>query len=407
MRSGFAITVALRFLREGRFQSLLIIVGVAAGVAVVTYVSALITGLQGNTIERTLGTQPHLVVKPPEERSVPSAAAAASASALRDVQPRAQRPRTVEQWRAVEQELAATPGVLAVSSIVSGSVLAVRGEASRSVALLGIEFDAYDRIVSLRTRVVQGQPRVAPGEAIVGVQLAQDLGVGVGERFAVRTGSGTAETFKVAALIDLGNRDLNRRSVYVTHSSAQSLLGVPGGMTQVYATVGDLFGAEALARDVSRRTGFEVESWMASNAQLLSALNAQTVSTGLIRGFTAVVVMLGIASVLVVSVVQKGKEIGILRAMGATRAQMTQVFLVQGAVVGLTGSVIGVALARLLLWAFSTFVRGSDGQPLFVVGMSWQLALTVPAVALLAGVIAAVAPARRAARLDPAQAIRM
>lgn len=404
---GFAFTVALRFLREGRLQSLLIVVGVAAGVAVVTYISALIEGLQGNTIQRTLGTQAHLVVKPPEERSLPSAGAASGTTRLRDVQPRAQRPRTVDQWHSIEQELARTPGVTAVTAVVSGSVLALRGEASRSVALLGIDFDGYDRIVALRDKVVQGAARVAPGEALIGEQLAQDLGLGVGDRFVIRTGNGLAETLKVAGLYDLGNRDLNRRNVYVTLTLAQSLLGVPGGATQVYATVADLFGADRTARELTRRLGIEVESWMESNAQLLSALNAQTVSTGLIRGFTAVVVMLGIASVLVVSVVQKSKEIGILRAMGATRAQMTRVFLVQGALVGLAGSVAGLALAALLLWLFSTFVRGSDGLPLFVIGLNWRLALTVPLVATLAGVVAAVAPARRAARLDPAQAIRI
>ncbi len=404
---GFAITVALRFLREGRFQSLLIVIGVAAGVAVVTYVSALIDGLQGNTIERTLGTQAHLVVSPPEERSLPSLPVASGSAALRDVQPRAQRPRTVDQWRAVELELARTPGVTAVTSVVSGSVLAVRGEASRSVALVGIDFDGYDRIVSLRQRLVQGVPRVAPGEALIGIQLALDLGVTVGDRFVVRTGGEASDTFKVAGLIDLGNRELNRRSVFVTHTAAQSLLGIPGGVTQVWATVADLFGADRIAQRVARQLGLQVESWMETNAQLLSALNAQSVSTGLIRGFTGMVVMLGIASVLVVSVVQKRKEIGILRAMGATRGQMTRVFLVQGALVGLAGSLIGVALAQALLWGFSTFVRGSDGQALFAVGLNWRLAITVPLMATLGGVLAAVAPARRAARLDPAQAIRV
>ena len=153
--------------------------------------------------------------------------------------------------------------------------------------------------------------------------------------------------------------------------------------------------------------GHQVESWMASNAQLLSALDAQTVSTRLIRAFTALVVMLGIASVLVVWVVQKGKEIGILRAMGATRLQMTQVFLFQGALVGLAGSLLGVVAAAGLLWGFSRFVTGSDGLPLFIVSLEPRLALTVAAGATLCGVLAAVAPARRAARLDPAQAIRL
>jgi lipoprotein-releasing system permease protein len=117
--------------------------------------------------------------------------------------------------------------------------------------------------------------------------------------------------------------------------------------------------------------------------------------------------MLGIASVLVVSVVQKRKEIGILRAMGATRAQMTRVFLMQGGIVGLVGSVLGAVLAKLLLWAFSMFVLGSDGKPLFMTELPLDLAVTVTLVATMCGVLAAAAPARSAAKLDPAQAIRL
>jgi lipoprotein-releasing system permease protein len=407
MALGFAFTVALRFLREGRMQTLLIVFGVAVGVAVVSYISALIQGLQGNTIRRTLGTQAHLVVQPPEQRALASLALAPGTAALREVQARAQRPRTIDNWRAVEQALGQTPGVKAVTALASGSMLAVRGEASRSVTLSGIDLDGYDRIVSLRGALVQGVARVAPGEALVGVQLASDLGVALGDRFVLRSGGEAVQTLRIAGLLDLGNREINRRSVFVGRGAAESLLGIPGGVTQVWATVDDPFAAQDIADRASRQLGLQVESWMETNAQLLSALNAQGVSTGLIRSFTALVVILGIASVLVVSVVHKRKEIGILRAMGATRAQMTQVFLVQGALVGLVGSLLGIVLAALLLWGFSTFVRGSDGLPLFVVTLSWDLALKVPLAATLAGMLAAVAPARSAARLDPAQAIRL
>ena len=407
MGPGFAFTVALRFLREGRMQTLLIIVGVAVGVAVVSYISALIEGLQANTLRRTLGTQAHLVVQPPEQRAQPSLDAAGGAAVLREVQARAQRPRTIDNWRAVQQALADAPGVVAVTALASGSMLAVRGEASRSVTLAGIDLDGYDRIVPLRGSLTRGVARVAPGEALVGEQLASDLGVGLGDRFVVRSGDEAVETFRIAGLLDLGNREINRRSVFVGRGAAQSLLGIPGGVTQVWAKVSDPFAAEGIAERASRQLELQVESWMATNAQLLSALNAQNVSTSLVRLFTALVVVLGIASVLVVSVVHKRKEIGILRAMGATRAQMTRVFLAQGALVGLAGSILGMLLAVLLLWGFSTFVRGSDGLPLFVVTLGWDLALKVPLVATLAGMIAAVAPARSAARLDPAQAIRL
>jgi lipoprotein-releasing system permease protein len=150
-----------------------------------------------------------------------------------------------------------------------------------------------------------------------------------------------------------------------------------------------------------------VESWKEVNAALVSALNAQSVSTGVIRAVVMVVVVLGIASVLVVSVVQKQREIGILRAMGATRGQVVRVFLLQGAIVGAIGSAVGVVLAAAMVKAFTTFVRGSDGLPLFPIDFTPGLALGVAALATACGVLAAIAPARRAARLDPAQAIRL
>ena len=156
-----------------------------------------------------------------------------------------------------------------------------------------------------------------------------------------------------------------------------------------------------------RQLPYQVESWQETNAQLVTALNAQSISTNLIRVVVLVVVVLGIASVLVVSVVQKRREIGILRAMGATRGQVLRIFLLQGALVGAVGSLLGLVLARLMIFLFTHFVRGSDGQPLFAIGLPLPLALQVGLVALACGVLAAIAPARRAAAMDPAQAIRL
>jgi len=105
--------------------------------------------------------------------------------------------------------------------------------------------------------------------------------------------------------------------------------------------------------------------------------------------------------------VQKRREIGILRAMGATRAQILRVFLVQGAVVGAIGSVLGIALAWAMVWLFTHFVRGSDGLPLFIIVLQASTALRVALLTTACGVLAAIAPARSAAAMDPAQAIRI
>ena len=402
---GFERRVALRFLREGRMQTLLIIVGVAAGVAVVAYISALISGLQANTLTKTLGAQAHLTIKAPQDEVAPARAAASGVTALTMTQPRAQRLRTITNWQAMLPLLEAMPEVAAVSPMVSGAGLALRGEAAKSIALMGVDLDRYDRIIGLRSKVVAGSARLGPGEAILGRELADDLGVRVGDRVALTTGtgspsatgaaSGVSDSVRVTALVDLGVRDLNRRTVIVPLRAAQSLLGLPGGATVLDLTLVDVWAAQELAERLRRQFPGEIESWQQANAQLVSALNAQSVSTGLIRAVVMVVVVLGIASVLVVSVVQKQREIGILRAMGATQGQMLRVFLLQGAIVGGLGSLLGVLLAAGLVWAFVTFVRGSDGLPLFQITLAPGLALRIAALATLCGIVAAVAPARR------------
>ena len=407
---GFEFRVALRFLREGRMQTVLIIVGVAAGVAVIAYISALISGLQANTLAKTLGAQAHVTLRAPDDLVTPAAPALPDAAALTETQPRAQRLRSVANWQALVPLLEGLPAVAGVSPMVSGSGLALRGEASQAIALMGVDLDRYDRVVGLRSKVVSGSARLAPGEAVIGRELAQDLGVRAGDRLTVQTGSvsgSVSDSVRVTALVDLGVKDLNRRTVIVPLRAAQSLLALPGGATQLDLTLKDVWVAQNLARELQSQFPYKIESWQESNAQLVSALNAQSISTSIIRGVVLAVVVLGIASVLVVSVVQKGREIGILRAMGATRGQVLRVFLVQGAVVGALGSVLGLLLAVALIWVFTHFVRGSDGLPLFSIALPLPMALQIALIASVCGVLAAVAPARRAAALDPAQAIRI
>ena len=376
---GFELRVALRFLREGRMQTVLIVVGVAAGVAVIAYITALISGLQNSTLTKTLGAQAHISVRAPDDVVTPAAAPQPGARMLTETQPRAQRPRSVANWQALLPILEKLPNVAGVSPMVSGAGLALRGEAVLSIALMGVDLERYDRMIGLRSKVVSGTARLEPGEAIVGRELAQDLGV----------------------------RDLNRRTVIVPLRAAQNLLALPGGATGLDLTLHDVWTAQALAEALRSQFPYKIESWQESNAQLVSALNAQEVSTSIIRAVVLAVVVLGIASVLVVSVVQKQREIGILRAMGATRGQVMRLFLVQGAVVGAVGSALGLLLAVALIWAFTHFVRGSDGLPLFNITLPLDTAVQVALVATVCGVVAAIAPARRAAQLDPAQAIRI
>ena len=403
---GFEWRVALRFLREGRMQTLLIIVGVAAGVAVIAYITALVNGLQANTVNKTLGTQAHISLRAPDDAVTPSWPHAFGVEVMTESQARAQRLRSVANWQALLPLLEQRPEVRTVSPMVSGSGLALRGEASQSIALMGVDLERYDRMADLRGKRVSGELRLEPGEAVLGTELARDLGLRVGDRFSVNTGR-VSESMRVTALVDLGIKDLNRRTVIVPLRSAQSLLELPGGATVIELQVHDVWTAEQVAAELRRMLPYKIESWQETNAQLVSALRAQSISTAVIRIVVAIVVVLGIASVLVVSVVQKQREIGILRAMGATRGQIQRVFLVEGALVGALGSVLGVLLSMSLIWLFSVLALGSDGMPLFAIHLPFETAVRTALLAVVCGVLAALAPARRAARMDPAQAIRL
>ena len=403
MRLPFAWMVCLRYLREGRMQTLLILAGVTAGVAVIIFLTTLISQLQASIIDKTLGSQAHIVMKPPRAVNLPSLPGSSTAAI---VQPRAQRLRSIDQWEAVARLAAQTQGVQAVSPILSGAGFAARAEANQPIALLGVDPQAYQRIVRMDRYLTLGRFDVSGANTVIGVELAKDLGVAVGDKIRVITMEGRNDLLTIAGIFDIGNRDLNRRWVYSSIKMAQSLLDLPGGIPDIDLRVTDLFQAERTALELQAQTGLTVDSWMQTNAQLLTALKSQSMSNNLIRFFVVLIVAVGIASVLVVSVVQKQKEIGILRAMGATPRRVMSVFLLQGGFYGLLGSALGSGLSLALLNFFSSFSRNADGTLLISPDIEPSVVAWACALALVVGLLAAALPARRAASMDPVQAIR-
>jgi lipoprotein-releasing system permease protein len=397
IRLPFAWLVALRFLREGRMQTLLILAGTTGGVAVIVFLTQLITQLQAQIVDRVLGSQAHVILRPLEEANRRAVDEDGYATLI---EPRAQRLRSIDQWETV-MRLAA-----AVSPMATGPGFAVRGQANRSIALMGVDAERYRQIVRMEEYMQSGRFAVEGTHAVIGVELARDLGLRQGDKLRVAMANGRDELLQVGGIFDIGNKDLNRRWVFVTLPLAQSLLDLPGGVSNLDLTVADIFAAREIADTLRGATGLSVDNWMQTNAQLLAALRNQTVSNNLIRSFVTLIVALGIASVLVVSVVQKQKEIGILRAMGASRGMVLRVFLIQGAVVGAVGSVAGSALAFTLLQVFSSIYRNADGSPLFAAELEPRFMVLAALVATSVGLLSALIPARRAARMDPVQAIR-
>lgn len=393
-------TIAISFLRDGRAQSLMITLGVAVGVAVIVFVTALIQGLQANIIERTLGTQAHIRLLSPDEINQVQMPPSGTMHLLLEDK-RAQRLRSINNWQQVSATLDKMPSLTAVSPVVSGPAFARRGEALESVVLVGIDLKRYTQIIPLGQYLLNGRLRVGADDAVIGSLLAKDLGLQVGNKLRLQTGQQNSVVVSIAGIFELGVRELDSRYVYLDLKQAQSLLGLPGGVTVIDLTVSDIFEAQNIAAQVERLTSLQADSWIKTNAQLMNALSAQSLSTNMIIVFVGISVAFGIASVLSVSVVQRTREIGIMRATGATQNQILRIFLIQGAVFGLLGSVFGSAVSYALVWVFNTF-----GPGLFYIPIPASLITVAMVLATLTGVIAAAVPSRRAAALDPVVAIR-
>ncbi|MDC7700489.1 ABC transporter permease [Vogesella indigofera] len=402
---NFVWTVAWRLLREGRFQTALILAGVSIGVGVIVYITAIVSGLQANIIDRTLSTQAHVVLRPADIVNQAPLTVPGSVK-LADIAKRTQHENTIANWSGIVTRARGTPNVSAVAAMASGPGVAQQGGVRKSIVLMGVELDDYSQVVRLDNKLQAGRLLLPTGTALIGKELAADLGLQPGGRLRLQTATGGSQSMTVGAILDFGLKDLNKRWVLLPLREAQNLLGFQRDITEIYVKSERLFEAESLAANLALATGLTADSWQSSNGQLVTALKSQTASSLMIRVFVTFAVALGIASVLVVTVVQRQREIGILRAMGTPASRILAVFLLQGGLVGLFGSLFGSLLGAVMAEGISRLAKTEDGSPLFPVVLDGELFITTALIATLVGVLAALLPALRAARLDPVVAIR-
>ena len=401
----FEWVLATRFMREGFLQTLFIIAGVALGVSVIVFMSALLAGLQSSIFKTLLDYQAQIVISPPDE--VPRVLRrGGDVETATLVQPRAQRPRSLDQWQKLRDNTLAISGVLVVAPVVEGAAFILRGNAISGVGVRGIEPDSYLRLIALKEKIIAGSADITSTDIVIGAKLAKDLGVWTGDKLTIQAASGASSVLFVSGIFDFGNQAQNAGIVYMALRTAQSLLALPGGATSLQVKVTEPFEAETLAAQIAAQPDIKVESWIKTNAEFFKALSGQTLTFFMIRLFVGITAALGIASVLVVSVVQKSKEIGILRATGTTRGLILRVFLLQGAIFGFLGSLVGSLMGWGFLTAWRGYARNDEGVPFFTLDVGPMLFLYVALGATLVGTLSALFPAQRAARLDPAVAIR-
>jgi lipoprotein-releasing system permease protein len=213
----------------------------------------------------------------------------------------------------------------------------------------------------------------------------------------------------VVGFLDFNVSVINNGWVVTGIDTASSLFGYENAVGTIEIQVDQVFEADAIGAKVAQIVNNDkliVDNWKDQNAELLSGLNGQSISSLMIQIFVLVAVVLGIASVLAITVIQKSKQIGILKAMGITDAKASSIFLLQGFILGIIGAALGILFGLLLSYAFATFALNPDGTPVIPLSINYNFILTSGMIAVVSAMIASVMPARRSSKLTTIEVIR-
>jgi lipoprotein-releasing system permease protein len=389
--------IALRFLLRGKGQTLLIVLGIAVGVAVQFFLSSLISGLQVSLIANTVGSSPHIRVLPADRlagRIISGGPRSDSGRVLNEER------TEIHSWQQYVNDLRKDPRILRAAPAANGQGFIERGSAVVAVLVKGLTAPDGLDIYKIRENTVAGLPELASDSALLGRRVADRLALAVGDKFFLRNDRGAQMFLRVGGIFDLGAAAGNEL-VVVAMDMVRSFFAMEG-VSAIEAQVQDVFAAEKIAREYGRQyERVKLESWQEKNRELLTALRSQSTSSVTIQFFVIVSISLGIASVLGIAAVQKQRQLGILKAMGTTDRSASRIFVIQGLLLGGVGSVLGLAFGLLMGYGF---VSGTGAS--FGLEISARTLLTPIVLALLASVIASGIPARRAAKLSPIEVIR-
>jgi lipoprotein-releasing system permease protein len=381
-----SLRIAWRFLKSSPVQTSLILLGIAVGISVQVFIGSLIGGLQNDLIDTAVGSSSQITATP------------------------ATRGELISDWEPLLAGLSGISGITEVSPTADapGFLGFEDREDTFPVTVRGFDFTAAEGIYGFGESLISGTLPGASNQILVGQKLAEEAGIAPGDTVLVLTPTGQPKEVQVSGVFDLGNASLNERWLAAGIPLVQDIFGLGTGITSIEMQVSDVFAADTLAAEAAKilPDSLDVTNWKVENEALLSGLRGQSISSYMIQLFVVVSVLLGIASVLAVSVIQKSKQIGILKAMGIKDKDASLVFLFQGLMLGILGSGLGILLGIGLGWSFTKFALNPDGTPVVALLIDPGFIALSGLLGVVASVIAALLPGIRSSRLNPIEVIR-
>lgn len=382
---GLAFSIATRFLKASKGQTLLIVIGITIGVAVQIFIGSLIDGLQVSLIDRTIGSSSQITIS--NESNV----------------------NFFEDNDELLEDLRNDERLSAVSKSIDASGFALIDDESYPLLMRGFEFDYANDIYDFPDKLVEGNLPSSDLEVIIGTNFSQDLDLQVGDEVEFTSPDGDIAQLEIVGIFDLKVASLNESWVISELDTVQGIFGEEGRISSIETQVEEVFEADIIASDIEDDVGdlgLETTNWKEENEELLSGLTGQSASSYMIQVFVLLAVLLGISSVLAISVVQKSRQLGILKAMGIKDKTASQIFLFQGLLLGIIGGILGTGLGIGLMFAFTSFVRNPDGSALVPFYLDWAFVGLSIVIAIVASTFAAFIPAKKSSKLNPIEVIK-
>lgn len=381
-----AFSIGMRFLKTSKVQTAFIILGIVIGVAVQVFVGSLIEGLQQSLVDGTIGSSPHITIVNSQDSD------------------------PFEDDKALYESLAEDERLTAVTKSFSrNGFVSFDEDTTKAVFLRGFDLADAEDIYSFEDSLVEGDIPSADNEVLVGTNFAQDNNLSIGDSIDFLATTDSMEELTIAGIFDLGVASLNEQWLVTDLETSQTLFDEANNLTTIETQIDDVFAADTIASEIDSQvadSNLKTSNWKETNEALLSGLSGQSVSSYMIQVFVLVAVLLGIASVLAISAVQKSKQLGILKAMGIKDKTAGQIFLFQGFVLGTFGALIGAGVGLGLMYTFSIFVQNPDGTPLVPFYFNTQFVILSTVIAIIASTIAAFIPAKNSSRLNPMEVIQ-
>ncbi len=411
MNPGTAI--AISHLLSRRRQTVVSVFGISLGVAFFLAISGLMRGSEQDFLKRLVDNSPHITVY--DEFRSPSQQPVALAFPHAVFELHGVRPKTelkgIRQYKE-KQRLIATRRGLLIAPVLQGQVILSYAGMTRSATISGVEPTLMKQVSSLEQYFLHGSLdslSADPNGVIIGAGLAEKFHLTMGDKLTVTASSGSVRLMKVIAIFRTGTANYDDRQIYVQLNRAQNLLGQPNIANRLIIRLDDPAAAITVARQIENDIGYKCESWQEASEDLMSMVLIRNLIMYSVVSAILVVASFGIYNVISTVVLEKTKDIAILKSIGFNSGDIERIFLIEGTILGVAGSILGSALGFSLMYGLSQisfkspFYTTQAYMPIYW-GLD-QLALAV-AFAMLSALCAAWLPARKGGRVQPVDILR-